>query len=99
MSLCESSLFGLLSFHSLSPFPLSSFHLRRFLGNLLLDILILYHRESFAAGGCSLPPVPPHILELAGWKVCWGFAFKPWWRGRRVHYKLRCFLYGLGRNY
>lgn len=57
--LCEASLFGFLIFRSLSPFPLSPFHLRWFLGNLLLDTLILYHLGSFAAGGCSLPPVPP----------------------------------------
>lgn len=55
-TLCESSHFGFLFFDSLSPFPLSSFHLRWFLGNLLLDTLILYHRESIAAvGDCSLP--------------------------------------------
>lgn len=99
MALCESSLFGFLFFDSLSPYPVSSFHLRWFLGNLLLDPLILYHLENFAVGGSSLPPVPPHILGLAGWKVCLGFAFKTWWPGRRVYYKLGCFLKGLDRKY
>lgn len=74
-TLCESSHFGFLFFDSLAPFPLSSFHLRWFLGNQLLDTLILYHRESIAAvGDCSLPLVPPHILGLAGWNVFLGFS-------------------------